>query len=227
MAKLQYKGALGAFSYDPAAFQLDVDADGKEYLAYIGKERNGRRISIPDGIRDATGMFQDRDITSQPRIPDSVVVADCMFAGCDGLKAAGPLPDGLVKADYMYACCPSLATVGKLPDSLQSAQGMFDGCRNLETMPVAPKGLVNKAYFIQGCEKLGQAAYSMEAVPDDLADVPMFQVFAGMEKGGLQSAFEATKDRQAGVGVPKEIPREFQALLDQIPVAETGLEAGA
>lgn len=226
MASMRYKGALGAFTYDPLVFRLDMDIDGKEYLAYTGKERDGSRIRIPDGIRDATGMFQDRDITSQPRIPDSVVVADCMFAGCDSLKRGGPLPKGLARADYMYACCPSLETVAPLPEGLQSAQGMFDGCKNLAQAPETPKGLVNRAYFLQGCEKLGQPDYVMEQGMDDLSDVPMSQVFVAMESQELQSMFQDAHKKSVGIGRPKEIPTGFQTLLDGISVQEAGLEVG-
>ena len=228
MATMRYQGALGAFTYDPSLFRLDRDLDGKEYLAYAGKETDGSRIRIPDGIRDATGMFPDADNTSQPAIPDSVTVADCMFAGCDGLRKGGPLPKGLVKADYMYACCPSLQSVEPLPEGLQSAQGMFDGCRSLEKEPALPQGVANRAYFLQGCTKLGKPDYVAEQNVDDLSDVPMSQVFAGMEfpEKELQSMFQDAHGKAAGIGRPKEIPAGFQSLLDGISASQPGLEIG-
>lgn len=176
----KYQGPLGRFSYSEDQFCLSKDVDGNPFLEYIGTEMDGSKIVIPEGIRDATGMFQDKMITSQPKIPDSVQTADCMFAGCENLVAAGELPNGLTSADYMYACCPSLEKTGILPETLLSAQGMFDGCTALREVSPIPNGIKDIRYMFWDCPSADQVE-----LPEGIRPEDVYGLTAEMEQDDL------------------------------------------
>ena len=71
MVKMKhYEGVLGNFDYDAAQFKVTREPrSNSEYLKYIGKENDGSRIVIPNGVVDAYRMFDGSSINSMPEIP--------------------------------------------------------------------------------------------------------------------------------------------------------------
>ena len=75
---IHYKGGLGDFTYNPNEFQIEqinVEPDGygnaggpMPILKYIGRETDGDKIKIPDGVASLTLTFADTHITSAPVI---------------------------------------------------------------------------------------------------------------------------------------------------------------
>ncbi len=95
---------LGDFNYDPTQFEIidgfkenpspiDKTPVYYEQLRYIGKETDGSKIHIPEGLISIEGMFPGdywkhgvhigtNKLESAPAIPKSVIYADNTFDGC-------------------------------------------------------------------------------------------------------------------------------------------------
>ena len=88
MVKMKhYEGVLGNFDYDAAQFKVTREPrSNSEYLKYIGKENDGSRIVIPNGVVDAYRMFDGSSINSMPEIPASVKYGAKMFRKCTNLN---------------------------------------------------------------------------------------------------------------------------------------------
>lgn len=101
-----YDGAIGKFEYDPKEFKL---AGGKHYamLLYVGKETDGSKIKIPEGIKDCSRMFEYTDITVPPVIPDGVEVVDRMFEGTF-IKTRPVFPESVKSSDDVFKGCTYL-----------------------------------------------------------------------------------------------------------------------
>ena len=92
MAIVHYEGELGIFDYDDDQFEINE----REYLRYIGKETDGSKIHIPEGITNCGEMFFDyRCLQKPPVIPDGVKDCRRMFAECKNLKEAPVIPKGV------------------------------------------------------------------------------------------------------------------------------------
>lgn len=160
-----YDGVLGHFDYDPMEFELvtvkaratpDLPAGEYEVLKYIGDETDGAKIKIPDGIEDASMMFMNSSITSMPKLPNSLLNADSMFAGCRSLtEVKVPLNRNLKEANFMFFNCPNLE-VGPvvLPKSLQDANFMFANCAKLSNTPELQNGIRSAEYMFGSCRSL-------------------------------------------------------------------------
>ncbi len=67
MAMQHYEGEFGIFDYDDTEFKVVSGDEALDYvcedigkdsiLYYIGKETDGSKIKIPEGIKDCSGMF--------------------------------------------------------------------------------------------------------------------------------------------------------------------------
>ena len=187
---LEYSGEAGTFTFDPQVFQLknmqatmpDGSTRDIESLIYIGKETNGAKIQIPEGIRDISGMFAGSNLTSVPAIPGSVermnmTFMNCKdlqtakitippsvqemnltFAGCDHLEKAPAVIPGTVRdCDYCFAGCASLKTTPKFGNGIESMEGVLLDCRNLAKTPSIPKTAKHTQYATANCTKMDEA----------------------------------------------------------------------
>lgn len=151
MAMKEYSGPLGTFSYDDEKFQLSSD---EEFLHYIGKETDGSKIRVPEGLVDATNLFKGTNIVSAPRLPESVTKADYTFMECDALVEPGVLPRGLKSARYGYSFCLELPVTPDFPSELEDMTGMFDNCPKLREAKRLPPGLKAGDYCFSNCPAL-------------------------------------------------------------------------
>lgn len=92
-----YEGILGTFDYNTNEWAIAEKKvkgdDGRTtevpVLRYIGDEKNGDKIEIPDGVKSLDYSFEgNTKLETVPRIPDSVTSAHAAFMGCDHLKRA-------------------------------------------------------------------------------------------------------------------------------------------
>ena len=60
-----YKGPLGNFEYDDVEFRVFTYG----VIKYIGKETDGTKIKIPEGILDCSYMFETCNLITPPVIP--------------------------------------------------------------------------------------------------------------------------------------------------------------
>lgn len=165
MAIRHYKGPLGVFDYDDTEFKLerfiewneDYEQEDVFCLRYIGKETDGSKIKIPEGIKFCTRMFMNSPIETPPVIPDGVIDCDGMFDGCEALKEPPVIPDSVINCNEMFRWCSSLKRAPKIPASVRYCKGMFMGCTSLEEPPVIPNGIKDISRFLSGCKNLKYA----------------------------------------------------------------------
>ena len=107
MVKMKhYEGVLGNFDYDAAQFKVTREPrSNSEYLKYIGKENDGSRIVIPNGVVDAYRMFDGSSINSMPEIPASVKYGAKMFRKCTNLNKVDTFPENIVNWKDMFEGC--------------------------------------------------------------------------------------------------------------------------
>ena len=107
MVKMKhYEGVLGSFDYDAAQFKVTREPrSNSEYLKYIGKENDGSKIVIPNGVVDAYRMFDGSSINSMPEIPASVKYGAKMFRKCTNLNKVDTFPENIVNWKDMFEGC--------------------------------------------------------------------------------------------------------------------------
>lgn len=107
MVKMKhYEGVLGNFDYDAAQFKVTREPrSNSEYLKYIGKENDGSRIVIPNGVVDAYRMFDGSSINSMPEIPASVKYGAKMFRKCTNLNKVDTFPENIINWKDMFEGC--------------------------------------------------------------------------------------------------------------------------
>ena len=127
----KYDGAIGSFTYDPGMFKL---IGGKQLarLVYTGKETDGSKITIPEGVKDCSRMFQNTKIVTPPVIPEGVMNCESMFEHCLNLEKPPVIPEGVVNCDRMFAGS-MIQEKAVFPDSVQTARNAFKSC------PMIPK----------------------------------------------------------------------------------------
>lgn len=165
---VHYDGVLGTFSYDPREFQLQVmDVKEDEFgnpatsfpvLKYIGEEMDGSKIQIPEGLQDASFMFEgNQNLKSLPKLPSSVESAFCMCKDCSNLTQAATFmfPRKLKEAQFMFANCGKLET-GPAVVNVKDATGMFANCPELLTTPKIALGLEYADCMFENCEHLNK-----------------------------------------------------------------------
>lgn len=153
MATRKYDGSLGRFEYDDTEFQV-TDSGGATYLHYVGRETDGSKIRVPEGIVDANRMFMGTGITSAPRLPEGVVRADYAYMECGALVDPGVLPSTLESAKWGYCFCMELPVTPDFPAGLKDMEGMFDNCPKLREAKRLPPGLENGNYCFANCPGL-------------------------------------------------------------------------
>ena len=114
----KYDGAIGTFTYDPEQFKI-YGGKNFAYLRYIGKETDGTKITIPEGITNCSRMFESSDIEIPPIIPDGVKICDRMF---DLSKITEPpvFPDSVEsKVDATKNCWYMRGYDGPMPNDAE------------------------------------------------------------------------------------------------------------
>jgi len=125
----KYHGYLGNFQYDNREFKL-VGGYNAQSLVYIGKETDGSKIKIPEGITSCNAMFYNCDITIPPVIPTGVV--DCNFMFQHSRITEPPfIPYSVGSCDYMFEGCQHLMYAPLLPEAMINSRHMFSGCTSL------------------------------------------------------------------------------------------------
>lgn len=186
---VRYKGPLGTFSFDPEQFVVVKRRDGAgrevETLRYIGFERDGRLIQIPDGIVDMSYMFEHKSLMYPPAIPKSVKRAMCAFAGCISLAVAPVLPDGMENISMMLMGCRALTIGMHLPGSVTDAAFLYENCLNLSQPGTLSEGLLNATGMYRGC----RALLSKPEIPDSVIETEGMFVGCEAVNNGMTKMF--------------------------------------
>lgn len=159
-----YEGALGKFDYDPKEYQLmQVDcttSDGKsrsvEILHYIGKETDGSKIHVPEGLENGFLTFSHTNVESVPKLPMSLKFGDGMFQNCENLKDGRViLPPQMESASFMFANSKNMAKgPAVVPGTCKNASFMFAGCESLQNTPKLGKGVLYADFMFADCHSL-------------------------------------------------------------------------
>lgn len=164
MAIQHFEGELGTFDYDDTQFAVNEE---KNRLYYIGREADGSKIKIPDGITDCNGMFYGCDwLETSPEIPSGVANCCSMFWGCDLLETPPVIPDSVENCSNMFCNCTSIETPPEIPDGVVNCCSMFDGCESLETAPILPSSVKKCSGMFYNCSLLETAPEIPNGVED-------------------------------------------------------------
>lgn len=172
---VQYEGRLGTFAYSTADFEISMrytETGSFEILSYRGRETDGSKIQVPEGLVNGSYLFEGKSLVTPPRLPKSLKNASYMFKNCVSLQRGAVLPDGVEKCGFMYQGCRSLVSCPDLPNTVVDAPYMFDGCSYLERSPRLSKRMRNIAGIYRGCRRLQEEP---EIPPYVLRDQYMFR----------------------------------------------------
>lgn len=150
---------LGSFFYNPYDWKIDENGlateDGmRACLVYIGKEKDGNKIYIPNGIKDCSAMFKDnKSILSAPKLPESVECCDNMFDGCDNLVDASNIDfhDKVKSASHMFSGCSNMVVGPKSVVGVEKADSMFSWCEKLQNAPLISDSLTKDNGMFERC----------------------------------------------------------------------------
>lgn len=169
----KYAGTIGNFQYDDAMFRINEDGN----LKYVGSEVDGRKINVPEGLTDATGLFENVGLTHAANLPAGLKRMDRCYLGCSDMTDGGNIPDGVesinsayshtaiqvtpfmpdsvVDGDFAFDHCVDLEKCGNFSKNLKSANCMFAGNTNLVDLPEElPEGLDTMDGFACDCANL-------------------------------------------------------------------------
>ena len=166
--QVAYDGVLGHFTFDDRQFVLaKLERPADEYgpaneqhiLKYIGEETDGKKIEIPEGLRDLTMTFAGTNIESAPRIPQGVEYGNCAFMDCHNLKDAKiELPSTMKNTACMFANCENLVNPPRrIPGSVQNADYMFFGDASMKRTPDVRNGVQSMNGMFVDCKNLKDA----------------------------------------------------------------------
>ena len=149
-----YSGRLGEFDYDTGEFEIWSRPAGNTYIdvfRYRGRETDGSKIKIPDGVVDLSYCFEGCRIVTPPAIPVSVRIMQYTFQNCVALTSGASLPDGVLRIGFMYQNCRNLVTGSDMPDSVVDASYVYDGCVALVNPGRVSMGLENGSGMFRNC----------------------------------------------------------------------------
>lgn len=157
----EYEGKLGKFKYDNTEFEL-IEEEIKRWsgatcgirrtLKYIGKEIDGSKIKIPEGITDCNDMFSgNRSLKTPPIIPDGVTDCNNMFCECHSLMVAPVIPKGIIDCSYMFDRCWNLEKAPEIPDGVKYCNGMFWDSGVTEPSEI-PDSVIDVDQMYDGCD---------------------------------------------------------------------------
>lgn len=204
---ISYEGILGKFSYDPRDFQLQViqvepdefgnPATSYPVLKYVGSEVEGKNIKIPDGLEDASFMFDgNTELQSIPKMPSSLKIGFGMFKDCANLESghAFTLPSKMTDAQFMFSGCTKMV-VGPtvIPGNVKDATGMFANCKSLGNTPLIMHGVECCDSMFANCESLTKKPKLPQTV--QYADYATYGC-DGIDAVEKQAAKDATKKQE-------------------------------
>lgn len=201
---MHYEGTLGSFDYDTSQFELQKVnvpmGDGKtssiEVLRYIGEETDGSKIQIPEGLENGVFTFMGTNITSVPKLPNSLKYADSMFQNCLDLQVGQTLiPPMVESASFMFANCPSMKYGPKVvPGTIKNANFMFAGDTRLEQTPRLGNGIQYGEFMFANCPSLSE----MPKVPKSMTEYDhMTYACDGLDAVAERKAAEKTAKARA------------------------------
>lgn len=150
-----YEGEIGNFDYDDEEFRLGLfdfknifgeisefvekcvisEKHTKPNLLYIGKETDGNKIAIPEGVSDLAFTFAESNIKTPPKIPTSVESIYNAFRDCEKLTKTPYIPLSVEFCSSAFQGCKSLESVENLPKETAFVDGMFKDCDVLKNIP--------------------------------------------------------------------------------------------
>ena len=216
---MHYSGVLGMFDYDPKEFNLRLvctegktpdDPEFAEFpiLAYVGKETDGSKIKIPEGLVDGSMMFaENKDLKSIPELPSSMKIGFAMFRNCENAtRMENPvLPDGFRDGQFMFSDCKNLRKgPNVIPSSMRDGTAMFLNCENIRNTPKFEEGILCTDMMLANCKSL----HKKPELPDSVmfndymtygcSNIDVSEKAKSMEKTELrQEEFDSKMDRKS------------------------------
>lgn len=217
MAMVNYEGELGKFVYDDSEYSIRHDDFG-EYIHYDGKETDGKKIKIPEGITNLRAAFEWTHIKSMPDIPDGVTNLDYAFQACDELVTTGSekIPDSVTSMNAAFSYCMKIQTVPDMPDSVESACYMLDGSKNVIKLGHISENLRFADFMCHDCSKFEG---SLDMLPEAARNDTVFENTKGNDEslGDREAVEKSIADRDAAYGITDEpdVSDDAEELFEQ------------
>lgn len=113
---------------------------------------------LPETVVDAAGMFAGcKNLVSSPDLPDSIEDLTDMFMNCWLFSEPPKLPANARVLDGMFAYCKALRTAPALPGKVESMNKMFYNCTTLSTFESdfrVPGSMRSMSQAFSGCANI-------------------------------------------------------------------------
>lgn len=95
-----------------------------------------------------------KEMTSAPKIPDTVTDMARAFLLCENLETAPTIPSGVKDMSLTFQHCLSLVAAPEIPEGVVSMCSTFNGCLELTTVVIVPASVEDMSGAFAFCEKL-------------------------------------------------------------------------
>jgi len=99
-------------------------------------------------------FYECRQLTTAPKIPDTVISMEFAFERCLSLKEIPSLPPNVINISSAFASCKSIETIDYIPESVIDMSFAFNQCIKLKTMCKIPKSVKDLSYTFTLCTSL-------------------------------------------------------------------------
>ena len=180
-----------------------VAPTGTRTSGYTGNTIDGKiEGTIPQYIKDKTDgsfievtsipwlFYQNTELTTSPKLPDTITNMYNTFNSCNNLITVGNIPDRVTNMQGTFNACTNLTTVENIPNSVENMswtftnctslqqipnisnnvtnmQGTFKACTNLTTVENIPNSVENMSWTFQNCTNL----ITVGNIPDSVTDM--------------------------------------------------------
>ncbi len=151
------------------------------------------------------GTFTNcENLTSAPKIPESVTDMERTFLGCISLTTVSSLPTTVTCLSGTFYNCSSLMEAPEIPSSVTDMSTTFEGCSTLKEAPVLPKGVKNLQQTFSRCTSLITAP----TIPSSVTNM----MYTFLECNSLTGVIEINANPTEYTGCFKSVYFNYQNL---------------
>jgi|GEM_PF-826603 len=124
-------------------------------FAFYGCENITTSPRLPNTVTSLKKTFSGcTKLTEVTNFPSDITNLDYAFFDCTSLTSIPTIPDSVVTMDKTFYSCEGLTSIPNLPASLKALQATFAYCYNLTAVPTIPSGVESMSSSFLDCHKL-------------------------------------------------------------------------
>jgi hypothetical protein len=148
---------LGDYEY---RYNYYPNSSPKYWYDFDKTLQNGWGVAVLDDTKTTYGEILE-SIASKP-----ITSVSGTFMNCTNLTTSPKIPNSVKLMDSTYSKCRKLSTTPQLPNSVVSMVGTFSSCLSLNTVPVIPDGVTNINGIFNTCQGLRTYEGSTDLIGD-------------------------------------------------------------